>query len=179
MSWTRERQDAAQQQINTFLAEYQTTMDQWKNSVQSGQSTQGEAATQDVLRRWRQYTIDLQAQSGAATANQSVMDLLSQLVGDVGEQKKILAELEGEAATRVDQADSLNPKVRNSPYTNILGLQRTFRDSTRTAILIASIIFGMLALGVLSFLVYQMVINPDGSPSPSISGMMGGSRADR
>jgi hypothetical protein len=174
MSWTKERQDAAQKQINDFLTEYQATIDQWKNSVQAGQSTQGEAAVQDVLRRWRQYTIDLQAQSAAATANQSVMDLLSQLVGDVGEQKKILAELEGEASTRIDQADSLNPKVRNSPYTNILGLQRTFRDSTRTAILIASVIFGVLAIGVLSFLVYDMVMNPVGRASPSLTGSYGG-----
>lgn len=173
MSWTKERQDAAQQQINNFLAEYQSTMDLWKNSVQAGQATQGEAAVQDVLRRWRQYTIDLQAQSASATANQSVMDLLAQLVGDVSEQKKILAELEGEAATRVDQADSLNPKVRNSPYTNILGLQRTFRDSTRTAILIASVIFGIFAIGVLSFLVYQMVTNPAGYSSPALSGSSG------
>lgn len=173
MSWTKERQDAAQQKINDFVAEYQSTMDQWKNLVQAGQSVQGEAAVQDVLRRWRQYTIDLQAQSAAATANQSVMDLLAQLVGDVGEQKKILAELEGEAATRVDQADSLNPKVRNSPYTNILGLQRTFRDSTRTAILIASVVFGIIAIGVLSFLVYQMVTNPAGYTSPSLTGAYG------
>ena len=173
MSWTKERHIAAQKTIGDFVTEYQSTMDQWKNSVQAGQSTQGEAAIQDVLRRWRQYTMDLQAQSAAATANQSVMDLLAQLVGDVSEQKKILAELEGEAATRIDQADSLNPKVRNSPYTNILGLQRTFRDSTRTAILIACVIFGVLALGALSFLVYQVVTNPSGTPSPSLSGSSG------
>ena len=172
MSWTKERQDAAQQQINIFLAEYQTTMDQWKNSVQAGQNTQGEAAVQDVLRRWRQFTTDLQAQSTAATSNQSVMDLLSQLVGDVGEQKKILADLESEATTRVDQADSLNPKVRNSPYTNILGLQRTFRDSTRTMILIASIIFGVLAISTLVFLVYQVIQSPD-NVSIRLSGSTG------
>jgi hypothetical protein len=160
MSWTKERQDAAQEKIGEFLTEYRATMDQWKNSVQAGQTTQGEAATQDVLRRWRQFTTDLQAQSTAATSNQGIMDMLSQLVSDVGEQKKIMAELEGEAATRVDQADSLNPKVRNSPYTNILGLQRTFRESTRTAIIIASVIFGVLALGAMVFLVYQVVYGP-------------------
>ena len=160
MSWTKERQDAAQEKIGEFLTEYRATMDQWKNSVQAGQATQGEAAVQDVLRRWRQFTTDLQAQSTAATSNQGIMDLLSQLVSDVGDQKKIMAELEGEAATRVDQADSLNPKVRNSPYTNILGLQRTFRESTRTAIIIASVIFGVLALGALVYLVYHVVTNP-------------------
>ena len=160
MSWTRERQDAAQEKIIEFLTEYRSTADQWKNSVQAGQATQGEAAVQDVLRRWRQFTTNLQEQSSAATANQSIMDLLSQLVSDVGDNKKILAELEGEAATRVDQADSLNPKVRNSPYTNILGLQRTFRESTRTAILIASVIFGVLALGAMVFLVYQVIYSP-------------------
>lgn len=159
MSWSIERQNAAQQTISEFAQEYQDKMAQWQNAVQGGQSTQGEAAVQDVLRRWRQFTIDLQSQSTAATQNQAVMDILAQLVNDVAEQKKILAELESEAVTRVDQADSLNPKVRNSPYTNILGLQRTFRDSTRTAILIASVIFGVLALGVLSFLIYQIMVS--------------------
>jgi hypothetical protein len=159
MSWTKERQDAAQKKISEFLVEYQNTMDLWKNSVQAGQSTQGEAAVQDVLRRWRQFTTNLQEQSAAATANQSVMDILGQLVSDVGEQKQILAELESEAVTRVDQADSLNPKVRNSPYTNILGLNRTFRESTRIAILIASVIFGVLALSALGFLIYQMMVH--------------------
>jgi hypothetical protein len=159
MSWTKERQDSAQKQISEFLVEYQNTMDLWKNSVQAGQSTQGEAAVQDVLRRWRQFTTNLQEQSTSATTNQSIMDILGQLVSDVGEQKQILAELESEAITRVDQADSLNPKVRNSPYTNILGLNRTFRESTRMAILIASVVFGVLALATLGFLVYQMIVN--------------------
>jgi hypothetical protein len=156
MSWTKERQDAAQKQINDFAMEYIGTMEQWKTAVQAGQATQGEAAVQDVLRRWRQFTMDLQTQSAAATQNQAIMDVLAELVKDVGEQKQILAELEREAVTRVDQADSLNPKVRNSPYTNILGLQRTFRESTRTAIIIASVVFGILALGVLGVIVYSM-----------------------
>jgi transketolase len=156
MSWTKERQDAAQKKVADFVAEYQTTMDQWKNSVQAGQATQGEAAVQDVLRRWRQHTMDLQAQSAAATQNQAIMDVLADLVKEVGEQKQILADLESEAVTRADQADSLNPKVRNSPYTNILGLQRTFRESTRTGIIIASVVFGVLALAALGFLIYSV-----------------------
>lgn len=178
MSWTKERQDAAQKKIIEFAEEYQATMSQWQNSVQAGQASQGEAAVQDVLRRWRQFTMDLQAQSSAATQNQAVMDILAQLVSDVGEQKKILAELESEAVTRVDQADSLNPKVRNSPYTNILGLQRTFRDSTRTAILIASVIFGVLALGVLAFLIYRiMTVGAIAKTSIQMSGSVGGGGA--
>ena len=172
MSWTKDRQDAAEKQINEFIAEYETTMTAWKNSIQAGQANQGEAAVHDVLRRWRAFTTDLQAASTAATSNQGIMDALAELVGNVAEQKQILAELESEAATRVDQADSLNPKVRNSPYTNILGLQRTFRDSTRTAILIASVIFGVLALGLLVFLVYQVTQGP-AAASPLLRGTMG------
>lgn len=172
MSWTKDRQAAAEKQINDFITEYETTMSAWKNSIQAGQATQGEAAVQDVLRRWRAFTTDLQTASAAATSNQGIMDVLAQLVGDVAEQKQILAELESEAATRIDQADSLNPKVRNSPYTNILGLQRTFRDSTRTAILIASVIFGVLALGVLIYLVYQVVTGPP-AVSPILRGTAG------
>lgn len=175
MPWTQEQHDAAQKRVGEFIAEYAATMEQWRNSVQAGQASQGEAAVQDVLRRWRQFTLDLQAQSAAATANQGVMDILGQLVNDVSEQKKILAELEAEAATRVDQADSLNPKVRASPYTNILGLQRTFRDSTRTIILIVSIVFGALALAALGFLIYRMMT--EGSlvrESIGLSGSVGG-----
>jgi hypothetical protein len=157
MPWTQEQHDAAQKRVADFIAEYSSTVEQWRNSVQAGQATQGEAAVQDVLRRWRQFTLDLQEQSAAATANQGTMDLLGKMVTEVTEHKKILAELESEAATRVDQADSLNPKVRASPYTNILGLQRTFRDSTRTAILIISIVFGVLALATMAYLIYRMM----------------------
>lgn len=152
MPWTQEMHVAAQSRLNGIAQEYQTALTAWQNGVQAGNPAQYEAQVQDILRRWRQFTNDLRAQSEAATANQGVMDLLGQLVTEVGEQQQTLTRLRSEAGTRVDQADSLNPKVRPSPYTNILGLHRTFRESTRTAIFWLAIVFGALALGVIGYL---------------------------
>jgi hypothetical protein len=158
MPWTQEMHVAAQGRLNGLVQEYQAALADWQNGVQSGNPAQHEANVHDVLRRWRQFTNDLRAQSEAATANQGVMDLLGQLVAEVGDQQQILARLRSEAGTRVDQADSLNPKVRPSPYTNILGLQRTFRDSTRTAIFWVAVVFGALALAVGAYGVVRMLM---------------------
>lgn len=152
MPWTQEMHTTAQARLDRLSQEYQTAMTAWQNGVQAGNPAQYEAQVQDILRRWRQFTNDLRSQSEAATANQGVMDLLGQLVAEVGDQQQTLVRLRSEAGTRADQADSLNPKVRPSPYTNILGLQRTFRESTRTTIFWVAIVFGALALGVLGYL---------------------------
>jgi hypothetical protein len=152
MPWTQEMHTAAQARLDGISQEYQTALTAWQNGVQAGTPAQYEAQVQDILRRWRQFTNDLRAQSEAATANQGVMDLLGQLVSEVGDQQQTLGRLRSEAGTRADQADSLNPKVRPSPYTNILGLQRTFRESTRTAIFWIAILFGALAVSVIGYL---------------------------
>jgi hypothetical protein len=152
MPWTKEMHDTAQGRLNSIVQEYQTALAAWQNGAQSGNPAQYEAQVQDILRRWRQFTNDLRGQSEAATANQGVMDLLGQLVAEVGDQQQILARLRSEAGTREDQADSLNPKIRPSPYTNILGLQRTFRESTRTTIFWIAVVFGALALGGIGFI---------------------------
>jgi hypothetical protein len=153
MPWTQELHAAAQARLNGIAQEYQTALAAWQNGVQAGNPAQYEAQVQDILRRWRQFTNDLQAQSEAATANQGVMDILGQLVAEVGDQQQVLARLRSEAGTRADQADSLNPKVRPSPYTNILGLQRTFRESTRTAIFWIAVVFGALTLALGAYMV--------------------------
>ena len=85
------------------------------------------------------------------------MQRLSELMTEAEEQRSVLARLQSEAGTRTDQADSLNPKVRSSPYTNIMGLQRTFRSGTRTAILIVAIVFAVLAVATLGYLVWRVV----------------------
>lgn len=157
MPWTQDMHVAAQARLDGLSQEYQTALTAWQNGVQAGNPAQYEAQVQDILRRWRQFTNDLRAQSEAATANQGVMDLLGQLVAEVGDQQQTLTRLRSEAGTRADQADSLNPKVRPSPYTNILGLQRTFRESTRTAIFWVAIVFGALALGVLGYLGVNLI----------------------
>ena len=160
MPWTQELHVAAQARLNGIAQEYQTALAAWQNGVQAGNPAQYEAQVQDILRRWRQFTNDLQAQSEAATANQGVMDILGQLVAEVGDQQQVLARLRSEAGTRADQADSLNPKVRPSPYTNILGLQRTFRESTRTAIFWIAVAFGALTLALGAYMAVQIFIQP-------------------
>lgn len=160
MPWTADQQKAAKEKVAAFEAEYAAAIAGWQNNVQGGSEGQFEAQVQDILRRWRQFTSDLQEQSSMATADQGVMDLLAATVAEVEEQKQILERLRSEAGTRSDQADSLNPKVRPSPYTNILGLQRTFRSGTRTGILILSIVVGTLSLAALSYLVYNVVSKP-------------------
>jgi hypothetical protein len=179
MPWTAEQQEAAKAQVAAFEAEYDKAIGDWSNNVQAGTQGQFEAQIQDILRRWRQFTSDLQEQSSIALADQGVMDMLGVMVAEVEEQKQILERLRSEAGTRGDQADSLNPKVRPSPYTNILGLQRTFRSGTRTGILIISIIVGALALAALSYLVYTALTRQSASATLESaarpSGLVGGS----
>jgi hypothetical protein len=179
MPWTADQQTGATAKVAAFEAEYATAIAAWQNNVQAGSQGQYEAQVQDILRRWRQFTSDLQEQSSMALADQGVMDMLGVMVAEVEEQKQILERLRSEAGTRGDQADSLNPKVRPSPYTNILGLQRTFRSGTRTGILIASIVIGALALAALSFLVYTVLTRQSASSALESAtrtpGLMGGS----
>jgi len=51
----------------------------------------------------------------------------------------------------------VNPKITQSPYVNILGLRRNFRQSTRVGLIVASSIFGALALGMLGYAGYASV----------------------
>ena len=179
MPWTAEQQTAAKEKVAALEAEYAAAIAAWQNNVQAGSEGQYEAQVQDILRRWRQFTSDLQEQSSMATADQGVMDMLGAMVAEVEEQKQILERLRSEAGTRSDQADSLNPKVRPSPYTNILGLQRTFRTGARTGILILSIVIGALALVALGYLVYNVVSRPSAATALESAtrtpGLVGGS----
>ena len=170
MPWTQEMHTAAQARLDGLSQEYQTALAAWQNGVQAGKPAQYEAQIQDILRRWRQFTNDIRAQSEAATANQGVMDLLGQLVAEVGDQQQTLVRLRSEAGTRIDQADSLNPKVRPSPYTNILGLQRTFRESTRTAIFWIAVLFGAMAVSVIGYLGINLVYGQGTSSALALEG---------
>lgn len=157
MSWSAEQQLDAELQLAGFSTEFTEAYLAWENAAIGGNSDQGEAHMADVLRRWRAYTNTLQTQSDSIIENQGVMNRVGELLTELSEQKGLLKRLQSEAGTRSNQADSLNPKIRPSPYINILGLQRTFRDSTRIGILIASIVFGILAIGALGLLVYSVV----------------------
>jgi hypothetical protein len=157
MPWTDQNQADAEKQADGFDTEFNEKWEAWRNAVQSGKPNSGQAAVEDVVRRWQQSLNVLKAQSDSVMSNDTVMDELGQLAVQLAEQKATLRKLRSEAGTRADQADSLNPKIRSSPYTNLLGLDRVFRDSTRHGILIASVVFGLLALGSLGFLVYSVV----------------------
>lgn len=156
--WTAQLHARAEADLNGFAAEFADAMTAWKSAAAAGNSAQGQARVDDVLRRWRDFTGRLQSGSLMATADGSIMERLSGRLAEVTELRDTLADLKGRAVTRTEQASSLNPKVVPSPYVNILGLHRTFRESTRTGLLIASIVIGVVALGVAGFLGIQFAV---------------------
>jgi hypothetical protein len=155
--WTDELHSAAEQELNGFAAEFADAMTAWTSAAAAGNSDQGQARVDDVLRRWRDFTGRLQTGSLLAAANGNVMERLTSRLTEVSELRDTLAGLEARVVTRTEQSESVNPKIRPSPYVNILGLQRTFRESTRNGLLIASIVIGVIALAVLGVLVWQFV----------------------
>jgi hypothetical protein len=175
MPWTEQNQRDAEQEANEFFGETITKWEAWVDAVKAGAPTaaSSQAAVEDAVRRWQQSLSQLQAQSDSIASNDSVMDELNQLAQEVAQEKTTLRKLRSEAGTRADQADSVNPKVRPSPYTNILGLNRVFRDSTNFNIMIASIAFGVLALGSLGYLVYSVTSTGNLVPTQYIQGGTG------
>jgi hypothetical protein len=177
MPWSQEQQMAAEVEFFGYLEAFNVAYANWVSSVQSGNPGPAAAAVDDVLRRWRASLELLRSQSETLMNNAGVMDMLDRLVVQVTDERETLKRLRGEAVTRSDQADSLNPKVRPSPYTNLLGLQRTFRQSTRTGLMIASIVIGILALLVLGFLIWRIVVTRAVAvESSGLGSMSGGSR---
>ena len=177
MPWTPQNQADAEQRATAFAAEYSDAQTAWLNAIRSGASpVAAKGRVDDVVKRWQKSVSDLENQSDVIMSDQNTMDSLGQLATQLAEEKATLSKLRGEAVTRSDQADSVNPKTKASPYTNILGLRRTFRESTRFGILIASILFGVLALGALGFLGYRS-LEPMASSSPSVSSGFSGSQA--
>jgi hypothetical protein len=156
MSWSPDDQAAEKKQFDTFMDEFGKTFGGWYNGIQAGSPAQGQAATEEVLRQWRKHVEELRARSEQMLAAGEQMDTLQALAREVADERATLKDLRGEAGTRAGQAGSVNPKVKASPYVNILGLQRTFRQSTRDVLLGLSIAFGVLAIGTLGYLVYQI-----------------------
>ena len=164
--WDAQKQSKAQDDFNRVVAGFEQAMGAWKDALITGNTTQAtiaEAAVEEVLREWRQYLTTLREQVAiASSSDHDGINGLSQKVQDLMEQKAVLAKLQSEQVTRGEQATSVNPKTVPSPYTNILGLQRTFRPSVRQGIIIAAIVFGIVALGVLSYVIYAMIVTPAG-----------------
>ena len=175
MPWTAENQKQAEAEATTNLKGYIQRIQAWENAVRSGKPFGTEhAALKEHIRLWHQNLEHLKSQSDAIVSNDSVMDDLGQLVTRLAEDKAEFDKLTVEAGTRTNQADSVNPKIRSSPYTNILGLNRIFRPSAQFGILIASIVFGILALAVLAYIVYVVQTNE----SPVLSSFRGGLRLE-
>jgi hypothetical protein len=149
-----------------FERQYNEAMTRWTTDLQTGvPSVEGSKQALDrVMTSWRQYMYELMDSTKTMTSDTSSVDKLTQLASELGTTKAELASLQSKGITRSGQTDSVNPKVKQSPYTNILGLRRMFREPTRWFILIASIVFGVLAVSALGFLGYQMatvgIINP-------------------
>ena len=183
MPWTPQNQADAEANATRFATEYEDASTAWLNAIRSGASpVAAKGRVDDVVKRWQARVSNLENQSDVIMSDQNTMDSLGQLATQLAEEKVTLSKLRGEAVTRSDQADSVNPKMRASPYTNILGLRRTFRESTRFGILIASILFGVLALGALGFLGYQSlqpVISSASASSSSSSGFSGSQTGGR
>jgi len=177
MSWSTEQQESATVKMQQFQQQFESALSVWTNGLQTNNPQQSEQQVQEVLRRWRGFTEELQSQSESVTANQGVMNILADLVEEILEQKRILARLKSEAVTREDQANTLNPKNVNSPYTNILGLNRSFNSSTRTSILIATIVFGTVALVLLGLIGYFSLAGPVQSAYTTIAGAISGATA--
>jgi hypothetical protein len=178
--WDAHKQSKAQEDFDRAVAGFEQAMGAWKDALRTGNTTQAtiaEAAVEEVLREWRQYITTLREQVAiASSTDHDGINTLSQRVQDLMEQKSMLAKLQSERVTRDEQATSVNPKTVPSPYTNILGLQRTFRNSTRQGIIIAAIVFGLVALGILGYVIYAMVVTPAadrtayGAPPAGMSG---------
>ena len=153
MTWTVSQQTAAEATNKRFRDEFKAKMDLWKNNLSGGKTDQSQASVEDVLRRWRENMQALQASSASLIGDDSVMDRIGVLATKVASERVTLKKLQSESGTRTDQAASVNSKIRGSPSTNILWLNRMFRKSTRVYLLIFSIIFGALALGGLVYFI--------------------------
>jgi hypothetical protein len=176
MQWSGTDQQMAEAELAAYMVEFDGTYMNWLNGIKAGNAAQGKAAVEEILRRWRGSVENLRQRSERFAESDTAIQHLHQRVVELGEQRVVLRRLQSEAGTRADQADSLNPKVRPSPFTNILGLQRTFRDSTRKSILGASIVFGIFAVLLLAFLIYRVVTGSASVQAVPVSTTIGGFR---
>lgn len=170
MPWSSMEQSSAESKVSKFQQEFHESMEKWKNAALSGTLGNSQAVAEDVVRRWRVFVEQLKTQSDVIMSSELTMERLGELITQNSIEKETLFSLRNEENTRDNQADSVNPKVRGSPYTNVLGLQRTFRDSTRTNILIVSVMFGLLTLGSIGIMTAGFIRS---NKSSNISAIVG------
>jgi len=126
---------------------------------------------QGLLDAWNKEVQD------SITASQTNITNVSEKAATLAESQQTLKELLAKQGTRDQQASSVNPKITQSPYVNILGLRRNFRHNTRVGLIIASAVFGILALGALGYYITTSVSEKTVmNPSALIQGQSGGRR---
>jgi len=157
MPWTPKQQAETERILAEFERSYDGAYEDYVTALKSGGgAVAAKGKAESIISSWWSKVQDLQAQSDLMSSQQNSLDTLGQLATQITEERTALKELRSEANTRGYQADSVNPKITGSPYTNILGLRRSFRETTRMAILVMSIIFGVLALVLLAVVVFKV-----------------------
>ena len=155
---------SAEQQSDAFKQQFTTEYEAWRNGIQAGQPAQYEASVTSILDKWWAFTNQMSSQ--VETEQDGTSTVVADLVKELETQKQVLADLQSESVTRGDQADSVNPKSKPSPYTNILGIQRTFRDSTRSNIFVATLVFAALALVAVVALIFSVITGGEVMKAP-------------
>jgi hypothetical protein len=146
MPWSAANQIERKAQAAYYKDNFDTKMAQIRDEIKASGAPVSIEPLGDLMRRWSVFVNTLQTDSDTIASNENAMESLSLLAAQNADYKAQLSELRNQALTRSDQADSVNPKIRSSPYTNLLGLHRVFRDSTRFGLLMSSIVFGVGAL---------------------------------
>jgi len=151
-----------------FNMQYKAAHDSWISNVQlallepAKSITVGPSKAQvdSVLASWRAAVDEGRKVSDAATANSTLIDELARISSQVATERDTLRQLHSKQRTRTDQVKSVNPKITQSPYVNILGLRRNFRHNARVGLIVASSIFGALTFGLLGYASYSALSNP-------------------
>lgn len=113
----------------------------------------------------------------AVRRSQADITKVSEKAATLAESQQTLQDLLAKQGTRDEQASSVNPKVTQSPYVNILGLRRNFRQNTRVGLIVASVAFGVLALGALGYYITRSISEKTAmNPSALLQGQVGGRR---
>jgi hypothetical protein len=129
------------------LAQFTSLYNQYYPGTTTSGPTQASAITnlQRTLDSWNT------AVRASLSKSQADITIVSQKAALLAELNQELKDLKSKQITRDQQAVSVNPKITQSPYVNILGLRRNFRYNTRVGLIVASVTFGVLALGVLGY----------------------------
>lgn len=172
MSWTREHQEEKIARLIELNNSVTSNIEAWKSSVQTAMGnteaadvTSKKLAVDGSMSQFREFVNYLRTQTDQVTANGTTIDEIARLAAEVAEEKENLRRLKEKYGTRSEQAQSVNPKVTQSPFVNALWLRRNFREDTRFGLIVASIVFGILALGSMGFLIYSMVTGGVMKPS--------------